>query len=169
MRKIVFLDIDGVLNHQNFLIDAQKLRKELREAGRHDEVEGFHSIHQINPDAVALLNEIYRATQCEFVLSSSWRILHKPGEVGDILRFHGFEGTIVDQTPGRFQLEPGSWSRRGHEIAKWLRENTEGQVRFVILDDDSDMDTVEDALVQTSWQLGLLDEHVSEVIERLNR
>jgi hypothetical protein len=59
---------------------------------------------------------------------------------------------------------------RGQEIQAWLdgapRYGIEVE-SFVILDDDSDMVHLADRLVKTSFETGLLDEHVDRAIAML--
>jgi hypothetical protein len=170
--KILFLDIDGVLNHSTFLHDEAKLRIAAGKEGLILEAEAFHGAHQIDPKAVALLNEIIVRTDCKIVLSSSWRINNTVEEMSAILRVHGFEGEIIDATPRTFQIEPGGrWSCRGEEIKRWIDEADlpeDEEVWFVILDDSSDMGPVGHALVRTSWEKGLEVSHVEIAVYHLN-
>ncbi len=168
--KLLFLDIDGVLNHSNFLHDAAKLRIAARKEAVIVDPDAFHGAHQIDPEKVALLNEIVERTACRIVLSSSWRVLNTPEEMTAILRVHGFKGEIKDATPRTFQIVPGErWTCRGEEIKAWIGSaGLQGRTRFAILDDSNDMDDLGHALVRTSMEEGLLPGHVDAVVRRLN-
>lgn len=97
----------------------------------------------------------------KFVLSSSWRFSTPYPDFRRLLVANKVYVNLVSQTP----LVTLSGSR-GVEIGRWLKENP-GVKDFVILDDSSDMGQFKKKLVQTSWEKGLQDEHVDEVIRRL--
>lgn len=151
--KIIFLDIDGVLNSGDFLWtdEHQKLDKSKNE-------------NWFDPAAVARLNRIIEATGAECVLSSTWRILHTIEEVEGFMKAAGFVGELVGKTPGGGGV-------RGPQIQEWLdmirRWVLEEVDSFVILDDDSDMLHLMPHLVHTSFQHGLQDEHVERAIKML--
>lgn len=137
-RKVIFLDIDGVLNHINWfdhklfnLIDFLKLKKWFL---KHYDVFGVRTYR------VFLLWILVCCTGAELVLSSSWRHLYmnkipRDGrclELETKLRWFGLE--IVDST-GTVSTE-GRHSDRGMEIKHYL-DTHDGIVNFVILDDES--------------------------------
>ena len=121
-RKIIFLDIDGVLNHDGY-----------DEHGR---------IEQINENMVKQLAYIVRKTGAEIVLSSSWRCLisnfvadSAPDDQGlkDLIRYFRQENLVIsDLTPEAGRL--GEFSRP-LEIRRWLDQNHDID-NFVILDDE---------------------------------
>lgn len=148
--KIIFLDIDGVLNSS----------KTIRKAGPRDA--GYPESH-IDEAMVGRLNSIIDATGAFCVLSSSWRVLWPLKEMGELLRRKGFRGSLIDAT--------GRNSTRGLEIRDWLltaNDYQQSNIRFIILDDDSDMEPNMDRLVRTDWDIGLQNEHVKRAIEMLN-
>lgn len=147
--KIVFLDFDGVLNSNRWVRENIHL------------IPANHLFMHNNLDhaAVARVEKIVQASGAKVVISSTWRLLNPIAKLRDILKNHGFTGEVVDITPRL-------GTARGNEIADWL--NKHGPVEsFVILDDDSDMVHLKHRLVQTSWDFGLLDEHVAKAIEML--
>lgn len=135
--KIIFLDIDGVMNN---------IRKWPKNAGR----------RWIDPSAVRRLNKITHATTSAIVISSTWR---RFWNVKQILEAAGVRGNIIGSTPF-LPSEP-----RGSEIQLWLSKH--GAEKFIILDDDSDMGNLMDALIKTKWDVGLQDIHVKKAIARL--
>lgn len=140
--KILFLDIDGVLNSASVL----------HQKGRGD---------AICEKMVARVNQIIEATGCKIVISSTWRLLHKIDQLKQILITYGLLDVIIDYTP-HFEYQ----RIRGDEIQAWLDKNPVN--KFVILDDNSDMgDDLINRLVQTTWQNGLEDSHVKRVINIL--
>ena len=129
--KIIFLAIDGVLNHEAFYKERQEKRNE--------EGAWEHPYSEIDKRAVSNLNDLCGETGAKIVVSSTWR--HSGLEYcKDALVKMGFTGEIIDITPShqsRF---------RGLEILDWVKSNEEliGEryynfTEYVILDDDSDM------------------------------
>lgn len=157
--KIIFLDIDGVLNSMNGLIKR-----------------GGQSLMDLYVEHIAILREILYITDARIVISSTWR----KGRTVEQLKqlFYNYElpsKYIIDKTPslkGKEIVINGktySDTKRGHEIEKWLEDNKELDIEeFVILDDDSDMANLMDKLVQTDYDYGLTYIHAEEVIKRLS-
>lgn len=132
--KIIFLDIDGVLNHQAYY-----------ESDRWDKNGGRDS--DIDPKCVEYLNMIISDTGAKVVISSTWRIGRTVEQLQEALNKKGFKGEIVGFTP-RLAFKDIASIPRGVEIDLWLKENCklfEKCIRYweykeyVILDDDSDM------------------------------
>lgn len=59
----------------------------------------------------------------------------------------------------RRKAQPRFEETRGAQIQSWLDDHPE-VTHYVVLDDDADMGPVLDRLVKTTWEYGLLDEHV---------
>jgi len=141
--KIIFLDVDGVLNSAR---------------------DGY-SINLENDYHFEMLKRIVDATGANIVLSSSWRIgfsvLSLPEKnLMERLEKYGME--IMDFTP----CMTGT---RGDEIREWLSIN--GPVEsFVILDDEGDMaEFKETNLVKTNTSVGLQEKDVDKAIDILGR
>ncbi len=168
--KIIFLDIDGVLNSAHWW----KVRPPLDEYGNSD----VHSRRSIDPTAVAHLNTIVEKSGAVIVLSSTWRTMHPLSYMQSLLKKRGFTGKIFAATPDFASFsnptdDEGNilYIRRGKEIQAWL--DMLGPDRqpdsFVILDDDDDMGHLSNCLVKTTFQKGLTDEHVIAALEVLNQ
>ena len=131
--KIIFLDIDGVLNHEAFYKE--------RYEKRYEEGAIAHPYSEIDIKCVEHLNNLCSETGAKVVISSTWR--HSGLDYcKDVLEFHGFKGEIIDITP----LCRCGLCVRGNEILKWIKDNEEkigdryyNFTEYVILDDDSDM------------------------------
>lgn len=155
--KILFLDIDGVLNSGKYIISL---------AGGFDD-----PINQMDPVAVARLNTITDATGAKIVVSSTWRLAFKrhPTPLDAItrcFRSYGITGDIIGMTIDKANAVRNC---RGKEIQAWLDDN-HGQVDvFVIIDDNSDMGRLLPKLIQTKFEDGLQDEHVEAIIDLLGR
>lgn len=140
--KVIFLDIDGVLNSVEWLNRYPEVR--LRD--------------QVDPEAVAVLNNIIDKTGAKVVISSSWRIFHSLNFIKQVLENSGFRGEIVGKTPGGGGV-------RGPQIQEWLDNNPVES--FVILDDSADMEHLLPKLVRTDCQYGLQEKHVEEALSHL--
>lgn len=147
MEKVLFLDIDGVLNSKTWMLEQPR---------------GMDFTRAVNPDAVARLTSIVKRTQCKIVVSSTWRILFSLADLRKILIAAGFPAPcpIVDATPH-------SNRRRGREIQSWLDTSGKRVETFCIVDDDADVEHLLPWLVQTTWDFGLLDEHVEKIVTML--
>lgn len=128
--KVLFLDIDGVLNSTRTAVAFDGFPH------------SFEQMDKFDAAALALLRKL-----CEqgvmVVLSSSWRIQYTAEEVSKALKV-----PVLDVTPtgGR---------NRGSEIEAWLDENKACDT-WAIVDDNSDMLPWQmDRFVQTSTHEGL--------------
>lgn len=150
MSKILFLDIDGVLNS----IKWYKKRT-------HPKNGGF----ELDPEAMALFDQIVEETDCKVVLSSTWRLSRYWKER---LEAQGLNtNSIIDRTerlprPVNTGIE---YCERGKEVKAWLEKHPEVKV-YAILDDDADF-LPEQPLFKTTWEEGLTKEITSKVIEHL--
>ena len=147
--KIIFLDIDGVLNNPKTW--------------------GLRPHHKaFSKKCVDFFNDIILATNADIVITSTWRNLFKFDDLIEILRSAGVAGNIIDKTPSiRFH-----GAERGDEIARWL-DRTSEEVgfkikEFVILDDDTDMGHLFNYLVRCNPETGITEKEVKKAIEMLN-
>jgi hypothetical protein len=136
--KVIFLDIDGVLNsHQSAHFWHNKRDQSKWENEMYRDWPGTlkeYIAMEFCPIALSNLEElIRRIPDAKIVVSSTWRM----GETVDTLKkiFQPSKlvsDAIVDKTPV-FSDGP-----RGDEIQHWLNNNPE-VTSYVILDDDDDM------------------------------
>ena len=153
--KIIFLDIDGVLN------------SEMYEASRKDDCgDGY-----IDLSRVKLLADIVNATDAKIVLISSLRLdwdknpdlCGKDGKyINQCLAKYGL--SIMDKTP-YFSL----FTERRKEVLSWLLDYQSEVERFVIIDDMKDgWGELDYRVVNTNPQgYGLEEAHVEKAIELL--
>lgn len=129
--KVIFLDVDGVLNSVRSMVALHR-----KDAGyRHD---------FIDPIAVALINRLTDITGAKLVISSTHR-KHIPDPLGNgrclvamqkYFDNFGITGKVIGYTPC------SSTGHRGTEINEWIcneREHSDELTHYVIIDDDSDM------------------------------
>jgi hypothetical protein len=139
-RRVVFLDIDGVL-------------APIRHWDRYGDIE---------PACIEVLNEIVASARADVVVSSTWRHGRTVAELQAMLEAEGFAGRVVDKTP---TVAPGA--ERGEEIAAWLAEHAVDG--YVIIDDHVDMGALRTALVLTHPGHGLRPTDAPRAIEILLR
>jgi hypothetical protein len=160
--KIVFLDIDGVLN--NVLTQTEIYTNGVRLPGSINPNELYP---EFDVECVTALNDIILKTDAKIVISSMWRNLFEHySYLADYLHFRGVVGDVIGITPNH--QKPGTYGRGG-EIQSWLDENTDKDIKsFVIIDDCDDMDHLMSYLVRTNFSEGLVKRHAEKAIEILN-
>lgn len=145
MRKILFLDIDGVVNCQDTFTKGD--------------------LWPLDRYCAFLVGKIQLDTGCEVVLSSSWR--HHPDGVKEVeKRIVPVIGITERCCSGIRGVEINNWINKN---ISW-EERKAGNFRYAILDDDSDMLLWQkDNFFQTSFTKGgLTDEIAARVIAHLN-
>lgn len=147
--KVIFLDIDGVLN-------------------------SWSTGYKITTKKLQLLNYILEATGAKIVISSSWRIGSK--DVNDFIdknfnnrkfRLDSFKDItnreVIDNIfyKSTIDLTDTFGPSRGDEIKRWLDNHSDEVESYVIFDDDTDMlDEQLEHLVQTDTYYGITDREV---------
>lgn len=151
--KVIFLDIDGVLNIETY-----------RE---NPEVNYFEN--PISEVHMHLLAYLVKQTGAEVVLSSTWREYWECGEkqsdpfgiyINNLFEKYGL--AIFDKTP--------EFRDRDDEISEWLKLH-EGQIENYVIIDDFDFewsDKNEKHLIKTKDETGLDEETVARAIRILN-
>jgi predicted TIM-barrel fold metal-dependent hydrolase len=139
-RRVIFLDIDGVL-------------APIRRWDRYG---------ALDPACIQVLNEIVARGGADVVVSSTWRYGKTVAELQEMLDAVGFTGRVVDKTPIG---APGA--SRGEEIATWLAEHAVGG--YVIIDDHVVMGELRPRLVLTQPAHGLQSADAPRAIAALVR
>ena len=87
---------------------------------------------KMDPVAVELLNSIYDITQCECVISSSWREICSKNDIQALFDLNGLRLPFHDdwETP-RVLLS----HHRGEEILSWVEDHPE-VTKWIAVDDD---------------------------------
>lgn len=163
MKRIIFLDIDGVLASVSFM-------------GR--------GVGSIDPDKCMLLNQL-ADIDAEVVISSSWG--YDDGKTEQTLRECGLTLPIIGYTNHYRE----SWICRGNEIEQWLIENCGGigskygydksgtpyyrkypivDYEFVIFDDDTDfLLGQKDHIIRIDENTGITQEDIDNARKILTR
>ena len=136
MKKIIFLDFDGVLNtehNQNMHMYHGKPWKDKHGAF-------------FDPDAVAELKRIVEETGADIVIESSWKHLGLEA-MKQMWSDRNMPGNVIDVTPSSASdkwllnadlddVDPGRTQWKGVEIASWIADNLHEDARYVIIDDE---------------------------------
>lgn len=151
--KIIFLDVDGVLNHD-----------QCPEWDR-------GSPYVLADECIVQMNRILVATNASIVLSSTWRLSEQGcAEVYNALLF---ATAVIGKTPELWHGKP-----RKDEILKWLQDvwplslgwNGEAITHMAVIDDETDADLGDGSFFKTSFEGGGLTKEIADrVIAHLNK
>ncbi len=152
--KVIFLDIDGVLNSDEYF---DKIRGK--------KIDGIEN--DVDIGKIKLLKKALVVTGAKVVLSSSWRYTRKGEELKKLLLRFGIK---TDSTPY-------IGNERGKEIKQWL-ENHPDTEDYVILDDEI-FDSYDEVLMKKlikisngngkSFGEGLQPKDIETIINRFGR
>ena len=172
MKKVIFLDVDGVLNSSRTLYESISLEDDL----------------------ILNLKEIVNKTKAKIILSSSWRLsteavatlIDKLDKFGLAISGMTYDGVDLDwlekyefdvtkkYLDTKFDYDENRQIKithdRGAEIFKWLHDHDD--CAYVILDDEiEDIKPYfnEPVIVKTSYKTGLAKEDVKKAIQILNK
>lgn len=163
--RVLFLDIDGVLNAHDFCPLAM--------------------CGPIHRDKMVILNRVLTATDAHVVLSSAWRYIAHRGEaklagLDWLLRSHGLhagrlvgytrEDTLVAESTREWDGST-AWpqeNERGGQILDWLKGRT--RVKRVAVVDDLDLGITAAGLplVQTDGKVGLTEADADRLVALLS-
>jgi hypothetical protein len=154
--KVLFLDIDGVLNATEDWIEWKVLGHSTN-----------YSFEMLSRPKIAMLVNIVQKTGCKLVLSSSWRLHYTNEQMIEMFKVRGCHyittDILIDQTPF-----PRLSGMRGQEINEWLQEHPE-VTQYIILDDSTDFyDHQRVYHVKTDTYVGLTFYQMKECIRLLS-
>ncbi|HAA53788.1 MAG TPA: hypothetical protein DCE42_03495 [Myxococcales bacterium] len=150
--KLIFLDIDGVLNHGLIVEDPER---------------------PFDKENLDPFNEFIQHTQAKIVISSSWRFLigasdgyETKEEFFQFLYDEGLRAEIIDVTPDMPTV------CRGVEIQTWLTQAREEKglhiEDYLIFEDDVDDEMPREHLIETDFDIGLTKELAQQAIQRFS-
>lgn len=154
--KIIFLDVDGVLNSNDYIKYASK-----------SNLKGI--LEEVNPKAIEMLKYALDITGAQIVVSSSWRNLRKFESLKKLFSEYGID--LNEKTPMVSE-------DRGLEIKQYLKEHPDVK-QYLILDDckfDSfDEEQISNLILTKENQSdytygeGLQSKHIEQIIKRFGR
>ena len=166
MKKVIFLDIDGVLNTKWWYTQMD------RNSPRDQYGYAFDS------KAVANLKRIVEETGAGIVISSSWKSLGF-SELEEMWTDRGLPGKLIGVTPNSVSdellLEADIDSIelfhiRGEEIKEWLTKHGKNVSNYAIIDDmDYMLPEQQSHFVQTNPEVGITKEDAEKAIKIINK
>ena len=154
--KLLFLDIDGVLNYGGCTARSPS------------------GCLGIDTNKVKLLRKIIDQTGAIVILTSTWKTDWFPSAFIEDLPRDGqyLEKKLAEHRVFiRAKTDDPSWGERGVGILSYIKQHKEEVESFVIIDDESfDFESVGiiDRLVKTSFVEGLLESDVEKAVKILN-
>lgn len=176
--KIIFLDIDGVLNVEVYITAFWEICKRinlsrpestsLRMDAMRDEYGNLFC-----PLACRRLAWVTEITGAKIVISSTWR-MNGLSEMQEMWKHRELPGEVIDVTPihrtrrTNDNLSFSERCERGNEIKEWLSKHPEVE-SYVIFDDDNDMLPEQmDNFIQTDEVYGITLKDAERAINILN-
>lgn len=164
MRKVIFLDIDGVLNTKWWYTQMDKNTPKDKYG------------YAFDPNAVANLKRIIDETGADIVISSSWKSFGF-SELEDMWQERGLPGKLIGITPNSVSDEMlldadldhiELFSIRGTEIKEWLTKNGRHVSQYAIIDDmDNMLPEQQSHFVKTDPEMGISKDNVNQAIQIL--
>lgn len=154
--KLIFLDIDGVLNNENWYAsgEANKVYDETKD------IKAFN----FDPDNWKWVEKLIQETGAKIVLSSSWRSYSLEKTIEDFkdTGFNPIVKHLIGVTPYSFERH------RGKEIQFYLDNCFEKVESYVIFDDDLDMlDSQQENFVHTDFFNGITEDNFNKALQIL--
>lgn len=137
--NIIFLDIDGVLNSDNYY---RMVDRSLKDWSRFD------------PSAIILIKKLIVEFELKIVISSTWRfgvvkLLNDELKKSDLIQYLHKDW----KTP---QIHP---SHRGQEIKLWLDNHPEVKHYLIFDDDENILHEQKPKFIKTGLFEGMIEEH----------
>ena len=164
MNKVIFLDIDGVLNTGGWYTRMDRNTPKDKYG------------YAFDPKSVANLKMIIDETGADIVISSSWKSFGLSG-LEDMWQDRGLPGKLIGITPNSVSDEMllnanldhmELFSIRGMEIKEWLDKHGKKVSHYVIIDDmDNFLPEQKPHFVQTDPEVGITEEDADMAIRIL--
>ena len=165
-RKVIFLDIDGVLNTKWWYTQMDRNTPKDQYG------------YAFDPKAVANLKRIVEETGADVVISSSWKSFGF-SELEEMWKDRDLPGKLIGITPNSVSDELlldadidsiELFHIRGEEIKEWLTKHGKQISNYAIIDDMDNMLTEQQSyFVHTNPEVGITDENAEKVIQILNK
>jgi len=164
--KVLFLDIDGVLNTKYWYTQMDRNTPKDKYG------------YAFDPNSVANLKRIVEDTGAEIVISSSWKCMGL-SQMEDMWRDRNLPGRIIGITPNSVSDEMllnadidsiELFHIRGEEIKEWLMKHAKRVSSYAIIDDmDNMLPEQQSHFVQTNPEVGITEGDADTIITILNK
>jgi len=148
--KIIFLDVDGVLNRLGTPTEGRTTTT-------------WNGFIGMEPELVQRFNTLVKELGVGVVLSSTWRLSKTWRED---MKGNGLDMEFIDRTKDLYNAGKTARLPRGAEIQEWLDRHPEVE-RYAIIDDDSDM-LPEQPFFQTNYAFGLTEDIAQSIKKHFN-
>lgn len=146
--RIIFLDIDGVLNSLQFIKSSSSFFKSPES--------------MVDLSTIPLLN-ILVDHGFKFVISSTWRIGRTVEDLQSLFSSWGFTGEVIGCTPS------STHGIRGKEINQWLKDNNYFSTlcTYYIVDDslDAGVEQPDFKFIRTDMNIGLTQKDIDYILK----
>ena len=173
--KVIFLDIDGVLNLPGAELGYSKMGAKWRDLWTEKDPSRLNAYSIVfSPSAIYHLGEIVRQTGAKIVISSTWRRGSDLEEMKGWFLDPDISEAIIGKTPCFYSTSHPELAdkqgrvQRGEEIYWYIQNSKEEITRYAVIDDDGDMDAVRRNFFQTDGWDGLTRTISKKIIKHLN-
>ncbi len=170
MKKVIFIDFDGVLNTENYQAQLRAEGKsgwdEFGQLFDPKSVENLKTVLDSVPGAVLVINSSWKFEGFDRMLSL-WKARRLPGKI------HSVTPNYVPQDLLEIDLENfdniAMLSGKGNEVKQWLELYGGKDCRYVIFDDLPDfLPEQKEHLICTNPKVGITKEDAVRAIELLS-
>lgn len=145
--KIIFLDIDGVLNSEIYYRSVNRTAKDWS---------------RFDPTAVDLIKKLVDEFFAQIVISSTWRF----GAV-QLLNSELKKSGLIKYLHKDWKTPQGYPPSKGKEIQEWLDQHTNISEYVIIDDDESILEEQKSRFVKTDLMNGMKEKHYARAREIL--
>jgi len=141
--KIIYLDIDGVLNSKTYYKTVDRTKKDW---------------NRFNPLAVEMIKRLIEEFKSSIVISSTWRFAFVKELKNELIK-----SGLVKYLHKDWKTPEAYPSHRGEEINLWLDNHPEA-IDYVIIDDDENiLEEQKNWFIRTDINEGMTEEHYYKV------
>jgi hypothetical protein len=159
--KVVFLDLDGVLVTEHYLLQLEKKRESWRDKNGHA---------YFCPRCLHNFEQLIQSIGAKVVLSSTWRfILADTVGVHEFFKSRRVKFEIFDVTPTLLfsSKKMSEQPTRGEEIQAWLNAHPEVTQYCIIDDDPRILPAQQPYWVRTSFRYGFTQAKLEKALKML--
>lgn len=147
-KKVIFLDIDGVIQpynaNQRFMVNRKSLIERISfeyqtDYNQYDEFDVAAVYYDWNMEAISIINYIIDKTNAYLVISSNWRNHLFPNKMKDLLKIHNLDIFYLGDTPDiisipNYKNKLKLYHYKVIEILAYLEQNPD-ITNYVVIDD----------------------------------